>query len=268
MATKTREETITPAKASLYLEKNSNNRRVRKEKVQKYARDMKSGRWKVTNQAVALNCDGTLLDGQHRLLAIIEAGVPVRMNVTRGMERDAMMGVDVGATRSVSDLANVSGVDVPITASMVATARSMIDSLMDHRGRTASSIYTSEETVKYILKHYEAIYWACSLDLGKASCAPFRAVAARAYYTVDRRKLEEFYNILGTGFFKNECGEWAIKLRDLFISSRGMTGGYAYRRMLYARTERALAKYLEGAPFTRLCEAGIELYPVPSDSAS
>lgn len=62
--------------------KNDNNRNINYAKVKKMAKDMKEGHWDTTHQGIAIASDGTLVDGQHRLLAIVESGVTVRMNVT------------------------------------------------------------------------------------------------------------------------------------------------------------------------------------------
>lgn len=69
---------VTPAMATKWLEEgNTHNRKVRDSVVMRYAADMKAGRWKQTHQGIAFNGDGTLLDGQHRLFAIIEADTEV-----------------------------------------------------------------------------------------------------------------------------------------------------------------------------------------------
>lgn len=266
MAVTTKVETITPAKAQQYLEKNTSNRPLRKNRVAKYARAMQSKEWRVTNQGIGFNCDGSLLDGQHRLHAVIQSGVPVRMSVTRGLDRESMFGIDVGGNRSVPDIARVAGVNREITTTMVSTARAMIDGL-NVKYTNQASAYTEEQIIEFVLKHYDAIEFACSIEFGKVSHSAFRAVAARAWYTVNRKALSEFYEILTTGFFKNEGGEWPIKLREHYLSARGATGGHAYRRSLYAKTERALKMFLEGASFTRLCEAQEELFLAPGENA-
>lgn len=73
---------ISPEQAKKWLEKNDNNRNINYAKVKKMAKDMKEGHWDTTHQGIAIASDGTLVDGQHRLLAIVESGVTVRMNVT------------------------------------------------------------------------------------------------------------------------------------------------------------------------------------------
>ena len=263
----TRIETITPAKARQYLEKNTSNRPLRKSRVARYAGAMRGREWYVTNQGLAFNCDGSLLDGQHRLHAVIAAGVPVRMSVTRGLDRTSMFGIDTGVNRSVADIARVAGVSREITTTMVSTARAMIDGL-NVKYTNQASAYTEEQIIEFVLKHYDAIEFACSIEFGKVSHSAFRAVAARAWYTVNRKSLGEFYEILTTGFFKNEGGEWPIKLREFFLSAKGKAGGQGYRRVLYAKTERALKMFIGGTKFTRLFEASEELFALPDEGSS
>jgi hypothetical protein len=101
-------EEITPAMATSYLEKNVSNRVVRKGTVAADARDMKLGNWVPTHQGIGFNDRGELIDGQHRLCAIVSSGVTIRTLVTRGIpaesgEMRTMDAVDRGAVRSVAD---------------------------------------------------------------------------------------------------------------------------------------------------------------------
>lgn len=101
---------ITPAMAAEWLERNARNRKVSWDTVDAYARDMRAGNWLVTHQGLAFNKRDELIDGQHRLHAIIRAGVTVMMLVTFGLPRGALKNgmtvmdtVDRGKTRSVAD---------------------------------------------------------------------------------------------------------------------------------------------------------------------
>lgn len=102
---------VTPALAKRWLDNNVRNRRVREDVVNAYARDMVNGRWVYTHQGIAFNDRDELIDGQHRLHAVILSGLAaVRMMVTfglpsqiEGQEMTTMDAVDRGATRSVAD---------------------------------------------------------------------------------------------------------------------------------------------------------------------
>jgi len=83
---KTTIETITPQFAIDILENhNPLNRNVSENVVQAYANDMKNERWLLTHQGIAFDVNGNLVDGQHRLWAVVFSGKEVLMNVTRGL---------------------------------------------------------------------------------------------------------------------------------------------------------------------------------------
>jgi hypothetical protein len=96
-------ETITPAKAKKMLELNICNRNLRPGRVNEYANEMTAGRWMETGQGIVFLEDGTVGDGQHRLWAIIQSGVTIKLPVARGVKAEAMGGIDVGAKRTVAD---------------------------------------------------------------------------------------------------------------------------------------------------------------------
>lgn len=96
-------ETITPELAAKYLAKNTQNRNVRQHTVTKMTRDLQAGAWVPTHQGIAFSPDGTLLDGQHRLLAVIQAGVPLVTLVTRGLPPEAQVEMDGQGRRQAAD---------------------------------------------------------------------------------------------------------------------------------------------------------------------
>lgn len=97
-------ETITPDTARLYLKFNSNNRPLRQTHIRELASDMMQGNWQVTHQGIAFDITGRLIDGQHRLHAIIDAGVPIKISVTRGCSASSFSILDRGSNRSKSDI--------------------------------------------------------------------------------------------------------------------------------------------------------------------
>lgn len=97
-------ETITPQIAQLYLKFNNNNRPLRKTHIRELASDMMAGNWQVTHQGIAFDTTGRLIDGQHRLHAIIEAGRPIQISVTKGCSASSFSILDRGSNRSPSDI--------------------------------------------------------------------------------------------------------------------------------------------------------------------
>ena len=105
-------EKITPKLAIDYLSKNrKNNRKLSVSVVNSYADDMKNGRWDDENgTSIKFNIDGELVDGQHRLMACIRAGVPFGTIVMRGVSMTAINTVDNGRARSAGAVFTINNI--------------------------------------------------------------------------------------------------------------------------------------------------------------
>jgi hypothetical protein len=95
---------ITPEIAAAWLDTNTLNRKLRMSVVDKYARDMMAGVWKLTYDAIRFDDNGVLLDGQHRLAACVKAGVAFESLVVYGIPADARSAVDIGRSRTTADI--------------------------------------------------------------------------------------------------------------------------------------------------------------------
>lgn len=100
---------ITPEMASEMLHCNTHNRNLRQRVKLAYAADMAAGNWQWNGESIKFAADGALLDGQHRLAAIIEAGATVPMLVVRGLPSRIQDTVDGGAKRKFSDVLMLHG---------------------------------------------------------------------------------------------------------------------------------------------------------------
>lgn len=102
-------EQVTPAMAAQLLSDNLGNRNVRPSRVDQYAQDMKAGRWRFDAEPLKFTAGGRLLDGQHRLRAVIEADVPVWFVIVRGLDVGCQLTMDSGAGRSLADFLKFRG---------------------------------------------------------------------------------------------------------------------------------------------------------------
>lgn len=112
---------VTPETAGRWLERNAKNRKLSERDIAKYARDMAAGNWTITGESVKFDQDGKLLDGQHRLRAVIRSGVTVRLIVMRGIPTDAQKVMDTGRARTASDALSMGGASN--TTMLAATAK-------------------------------------------------------------------------------------------------------------------------------------------------
>jgi hypothetical protein len=100
---------ITPEIAEEWLGHNSHNRAIRNQTVEQLAGAITRGEWKLNGDAIRFARDGTLLDGQHRLWAIVEAGRPVESLVITGLPLDTQDTMDQGAKRTLGDVLRLRG---------------------------------------------------------------------------------------------------------------------------------------------------------------
>lgn len=99
---------VTPKMAATWLQQNTldgkSNRRFRRAHAQSIAEEMRRGEWKLTHQGIAFGTSGRLLDGQHRLTAIVESGTTQLMLVFIDVPEDTFANHDRGAMRGLADI--------------------------------------------------------------------------------------------------------------------------------------------------------------------
>lgn len=93
-------ELITPEVAKKLLTSNTSNRKAGMKTVKRYAAAMTAGDWETTHQGIAIGINGNLLDGQHRLMAIVMSGVSVNMLVSRNVPEHQFYIFDAGYGRT------------------------------------------------------------------------------------------------------------------------------------------------------------------------
>lgn len=102
-------ETITPQVAEIYLSQNIRNRSLVAVTVDRYKRDMLAGRWRLSGDPIRFNRKGEMFDGQHRLRACIESGVPFQSLVVRNLDEEVVNVIDSGRPRRGSDMLAIRG---------------------------------------------------------------------------------------------------------------------------------------------------------------
>jgi hypothetical protein len=110
---------MTPEWAERILEKNNNNRKVRRGYVDFLVSEMKSGNFIENGIPIIIDDNDDLLDAQHRLKAIVISGKSYWMVLVTGVPRDAMATVDVGMKRTLFDSLTLMTVNAKAKSSLV-----------------------------------------------------------------------------------------------------------------------------------------------------
>lgn len=261
---------VTPELAESWLGKNTHNRNLRERTVNAYARDMRDGNWKWNGEAIKFDKNGILLDGQHRLHAVIKAGITVQMLVIFGVESEAQHTMDSGTKRTLSDALKFHGEQH--TTALGAGIKSCVvwDSGYRQLDGGAHLTPTNGECLEYLADHPELREYArLAGDVRKSGLPSGVAILAmKIFYEIDAEDAEFFFMRLASdeGHYKTEP---IYELRSV-LDERGISNGRQIVRRPHwklAVTIKAWNAYRAGIPIKRLSfrvgGAKPEKFPTP-----
>lgn len=115
---------MTPEAAKRILERGGSNRDVKKDFVTLYAHLMSTGKWDGRVSPIMLRPDGSVADGQHRLMAVVSSGVDVWMYIIENVTDDMVYGyaVDTAAQSPADRMLRLGGTKVGNKEREIATA--------------------------------------------------------------------------------------------------------------------------------------------------
>lgn len=151
---------VTPEIARQWLTHNIvNNRPLNNRQVQRLETAIKNGQWQLTHQGIAFNNRGELIDGQHRLKAIAEAGEAVRILVTRGVDdsHGELYTIDTGYQRTAVQTGYITGKEqwlikmMPVAKSILARKNAATQQIIP----TEMQIAFLEANEKTFKKYFE-----------------------------------------------------------------------------------------------------------------
>ncbi len=202
MGIRTEIREITPTEAQALLEGNINNRNIRSHVVERYGRDMSLGRWVTNGESVKVALDGTLLDGQHRLMACVESDTPFTTIFITGLLGIAKDTIDTGTKRSFSDLLKWRG-ETSVAALGAAIESGLTWDQQGKPGNTGAVQHSNAERLQWLEENpdvREAVTLARHFSM-----SPFRfPVSANGPLTMRLNRIspeetEAFYELLKTG---------------------------------------------------------------------
>lgn len=258
-------EFISPEKAKRFLEKNSNNRSISKGTVDAYVKDILAGNWdEQVGSAISIDENGILRDGQHRLMAIVRAGIGVRMWVCRNVSSNGIY--DFNRKRSNSDQVSIlrPGLEkVYRNGKYIAVARAIIGH-NSHGG--THKVVTPKEVVDFTEKHKEVLdgFWLRIpvATVPKVSIVTVYLSLFMAYMAgVDMGKILDFYEILRIGMSTKQEGFPAIALRN-YLKDHIIKN---INNEEIGRCQYALKKYLSGSCTKKTSVPKELIYPYPFD---
>jgi hypothetical protein len=232
---------VTPKMAADLLTLNTKNRRLSAHKATQYAKAMADGCWKADGNAIMISSDNVLLNGQHRLTAVIESGVKgVWFLVMRDCPTDAMLTIDCGGKpRSVGENLELMGESEGKHKGPAATAIAKI--------LTRRTAIPPSDTMATLNQFRRGIEWAVGvtgLRKNKFAASNVRGTFALAY-TVAPKVTEEIADRAISGVGCTE-GDPALAIRNVILSfaNEGSPG----RLRMSEKILYCIAKAIQGEP--------------------
>jgi hypothetical protein len=251
---------ITPAKAEEWLNKNKGNRSLRNGAVEKYADDMKNGRWTQCVAPIVFYENGDIADGQHRLYAIVESGKSQRFYVVRGLDKAAGLNIDTGMGRSLVDNGQISGLDTGLSHSLISWAQAV-----EFGGRGNKGQLSNAQKLELVAKHREAVSWVIrngpkGRHIRNAVVAA--AIARAWYHEHDKDKLHRFANVLSTGMPEGMHESAAVAMRN-YLQSRGEAASTtALWKDTFLKVQNCVNYFMRGKQLIVVKTIGEEVYPL------
>lgn len=140
---------VTPQLAEKWLKNNEGNRPCRPMHVGNLAGALRRGEYIENGDPIMFAPDDTLLNGQHRLMAIVQSGVSVWMLIARNVPPETMQVIDTGKARSGADALKVHGVGGPVhQVAAVARMHMTFEATGDPRGQGVQ--FTNVQVVAFV----------------------------------------------------------------------------------------------------------------------
>lgn len=258
---------VTPAMAEKWLEGKAHNRPIHDSHVQKFERLLQAGDFHLTHQGVAFDTDHRLIDGQHRLWAIMNSGIAAEMMVSHGWPPDTQQFVDQGLIRTTLDVINLRDPDTNATRYTVAVARRM------QIGTRGTLLLTTHDVVHFAEEHRAALTFAVQEALQNkrpryVTPAGVGAALARAFYHEDKHRLAEFGGVmLGSRMPQGDEDSGAHVLREWLLSGSPIYGAVRVSRDLltYMKAQRALMAFLNREKIRNLYPQQDEIWALPGE---
>ena len=224
--------TVTPKMAEQYLKKNTHNRRPREGQIATLAQSILDGEWSETGEPIKFykkvgDKDSVLLDGQNRLLAIIEAGRSIKLDIRDELPAVAFQYMDQAKSRTAADVLHIEGysntnVLAGISRTLVLYERGGIDGVFSEHGKQKS--VSNHQIREFVNSNDKAVMSAMHevvTALGQIS--QLFSVHGACYYLFRKRSVTDankFLYLLSTGE-KISNTHPCYQLRQILLDEKG-----------------------------------------------
>lgn len=216
---------ISPDMAECWLTKNKNIRHTQIGKIGLFKQSMLDNQWDLNGESIKFDKDGNLVDGQNRLTACVEAGVPFKSNVVYGIE--SALNVDRGKSRTAGQIIRAMG--IAYDANIISAMANYLYAYNDSGSKGFATVghgkysFTMDATVAFIESNIKDLNHSCSITQKSKRIFNRYSLHATLHYIFSQVAGEslatEFYHKLveGTGLSSDDP---VYHLREKLLKER------------------------------------------------
>lgn len=241
-------ELITPAMAAEWLQFNVHNRKINEPRVNQLVQDILAGRWMLNGETIKFDREGRLLDGQHRLMAVVQAKTAIQSLVMYALDPMAQLTIDIGQQRTTGQQLALAGITNTNATAALAVCLIRID-LYPHLIWNTTLIPSKSEQIQYVIRHKDALEaavvsghkaWSAT-RINKTAYAALHFVAHREGYDIEWQTFDDGFV---SGISLN-AGDPRLALRN-FAVRPGVIKTAWHQQMGVAVTFKAFNAYRTG----------------------
>lgn len=250
---------VTPEQAAKWLLKNTRNRTLRDQFVDELAKKIRAGQWQpCTCDEIGFFEDGTLANGQHRLSAIVKAGVPVYAEVKFNIPMEAAICIDAGKSRTASDNIKIVTGDTYYTRKISQLVR--VCAVQGKKLTPEDHLIISQRYKRQLMMVKDMFEGAPRyLNTSVLMGAVLLSLLAKS----DEGQVREFTQTLISGRATSAAGESVVAFRDRLAAEFYAKGKYRHD---YAyeikRAEQVIWNFIHNKQVTRFMAPEVYKYPL------
>lgn len=242
--------TITPEMAQAWLNTSPGNPRwtkgnklVDREFCRIIANDIKSGNWHPGTNPIAFDEEGRLIDGHHRLTAVVLAGCPVQSFVVYSVPPMSANHIDDSRARTVSMRPKINN--------------TVVSAVNCHFKMMGLQTGNRSESVEVILNFYQRhpllqeAFKLCCLGSDKPifkKASMVYAIFCALETGISEGVISDFCKAVNSGFIEDRGESGAIVLRNMILSKQLECRSNSERVKSICATQQALFDYINKVP--------------------
>lgn len=236
-------ERIGPDIARSYMLANTKNRKLNERHMKQLVAAMLASEWWMNGETIIFGADGSLLNGQHRLMAIITSGVEVDVLVVRGIDREAFRTLDGGRVRRTGEVLTMEGEK---NGNALSAAVQALVSFVDCGGNVAGSTFSGRKATAPLTSRVLEVHPIIRMSVAEMHRNTiFRNQhASMLHYlvwNVSPRKAEEFASVMANGH--HDIGRPFVIFRETLVRTPMRTD---LRRSYCAKAIKAFNAEMSG----------------------